>query len=226
MTGALALACFVKVLGIVLLGLPRTEMALRAHECGWLMRVPMLVLAALCLAIGLGPWWIWPAIARAAQAWRPTGIELPLPPSLVTLGAWHVTLVILGALAAAAIWLRSRRNGIRRAVTWDCGYDAPTPRMQYTVGSFAGIVTHWFAWVLRPQRHADPPTGLFPARASHVEHSSETVLQYVVEPAARAVLVISMAARRLQHGRLQAYIFYLVAGLAALALLAVAGGVR
>ena len=45
MTGALALACFVKVVGIVFLGLPRTDAVARAHECGWLMRVPMLVLA-------------------------------------------------------------------------------------------------------------------------------------------------------------------------------------
>ncbi len=54
LTGALALACFVKVCGVVFLGLPRSEAALRAHECGWRMRVPMLVLGALCVAIGFG----------------------------------------------------------------------------------------------------------------------------------------------------------------------------
>jgi len=35
---------------------------------------------------------------------------------------------------------------------------------------------------------------------------------------------ISAEVRRLQHGRLQAYIFYLLVGLAALAVLAVIGG--
>jgi len=55
MTGALALACFVKVCGVVFLGLPRTDAAQRAHESGWFMRAPMLVLATLCVAIGLAP---------------------------------------------------------------------------------------------------------------------------------------------------------------------------
>src|SRR5205823_2160773 len=35
-TGALALACFVKVCGVVFLGLPRSKIAERAHESGWL----------------------------------------------------------------------------------------------------------------------------------------------------------------------------------------------
>jgi len=40
------------------------------------------------------------------------------------------------------------------------------------------------------------------------------------------VLRISTAVRHLQQGRLQSYILYLVAGLAALAVLVVLGGVR
>jgi hypothetical protein len=35
-----------------------------------------------------------------------------------------------------------------------------------------------------------------------------------------------MAVRRLQHGRVQSYIFYLLLGLAALAILAVMGGAK
>jgi hydrogenase-4 component B len=226
MTGALALACFVKVCGIVFLGAPRSELRADAHEGGWRMRVPMLALAALCLAIGLAPALLWPAVAAATRAWRAEGPEPALPASLVTLGAWHVALVALGGIAAAALWQRARHNGIGRAVTWDCGYAAPTSRMQYTAGSFAGIITGWFAWILRPQRHSQPVTGFFPARASHEEHTPETVLERVVAPAAGIVLLGSAALRRLQHGRLQAYILYLVVGLLGLALLVFAGGAR
>ena len=226
MTGALALACFAKVCGIVFLGLPRTEAAAHAHESSWSMRAPMLALGAACVAIGLVPALLWPAIARAAHAWQPLGTELPLPPSLVALGSWHVALVAVGAAGTLALWERVRRRGVRRAVTWDCGYAAPTPRMQYTAGSFAAIITGWFGWILRPRRTVDPPQGPFPARARYAEHTPETVLEYVVEPAGRAVLVVAGAARRLQHGRLQAYILYLVVGLAAVALLVFAGGPR
>jgi hydrogenase-4 component B len=92
--------------------------------------------------------------------------------------------------------------------------------MQYTAGSFAGIITGWFAWILRPERHLHPPQGPFPARASYSEHTPETVLERIVEPTGRAVMAVATTARRLQHGRLQFYILYLVAGMAALAILA------
>ena len=71
MTGALALACFTKVCGVVFLGAPRTEAAARAQECGPPMRGPMLALAGACVAIGLAPVVFWPAVARAASAWNP-----------------------------------------------------------------------------------------------------------------------------------------------------------
>ncbi|MCW5554617.1 MAG: NADH-quinone oxidoreductase subunit H [Verrucomicrobiae bacterium] len=225
-TGALALACFVKVCGIVFLGTPRTESATRAHESGWLMLGPMAVLGTACAAIGLAPVLFWPAVARASAVWQPLWIDAAPPASLVTVGAGHLALATLGALAAVAVWHRVKRNGVSRTVTWDCGYAAPTPRMQYTAGSFSGIITGWFGWILRPQRHWRPLQGLFPRRASFSEHTPETVLEQVVEPAGSVVLRISTAVRRLQHGRLQAYILYLLIGLAALALLTLLGGAR
>ena len=225
-TGALALACFVKVCGVVFLGLPRSRVAEHVHECGWRMRLPMLVLGAACVAIGLAPILFWPAIAAAATAWQPAlanANALPTVP-LVTLGAFHLALVALVILAAVFLWRRVQHNGVSRAGTWDCGYAAPTPRMQYTAGSFSGIITGWFDWILRPQRHAHLPRAMFPAHADFEEHTSETVLEKVVEPAGSFVMRISAAARRLQHGRVQSYILYLVLGLVALAILAVMGG--
>jgi hydrogenase-4 component B len=226
MTGALALACFVKVCGIVFLGQPRTEDAEGAHECGWLMRVPMLLLGAMCIAIGVVPMLFWPAVLRAARAWTPAGAELPLPPALVTLGTTSLGFMLLAGIAVAFLWLRIRANGVTPAATWGCAYEAPSPRMQYTAGSFASIITGWFGWILRPERHVHLPEGLFPAHASRTEHTPETVLDRVVRPATRVVMALAASARGLQHGRLQAYILYLVVGLAGLALLVFAGGPR
>src|ERR1017187_1229960 len=153
LTGALALACFVKVCGVVFLGLPRSESAMHAHECGWQMRGPMLVLAGLCAAIGLAPALFWPAIANASAAWQPAWVAGAPPAPLITLGSFHIAIAALTTLAVIALWRRVRQNGVERAGTWDCGYAAPTPRMQYTAGSFAGIITGWVGWILRPQRH-------------------------------------------------------------------------
>ncbi|MDD5139773.1 MAG: proton-conducting transporter membrane subunit [Verrucomicrobiales bacterium] len=227
-TGALALACFVKVCGVVFLGLPRGKIAEHVHECGWRMRLPMLVLGAACVAIGLAPILFWPALATAAATWQPALAGANILPSapLVALGAFHLALAALVILAAIFLWRRVQCNGVSRAGTWDCGYAAPTPRMQYTAGSFAGIITGWFAWILRPEQHAHLPKEIFPARSDFAEHTPETVLESVIEPAGSLVMRVSAAVRRLQHGRVQSYIFYLLLGLAALAILAVMGGAK
>ena len=96
--------------------------------------------------------------------------------------------------------------------------------MQYTAGSFAAIITEWFAWILRPVRHEHRPEVTFPASASFAAHTPETVLEHVVAPVGDVVMRLSRAARSLQHGRLQSYLLYLLIGLAALAVLVLFGG--
>src|ERR1022692_2105274 len=226
MTGALALACFIKACGVVFLGAARTNASARAHECGPMMRGPMLALAGSCVAIGLAPLVFWPAVARAASAWNPAWAGLEAPPSLGTIGVANVALTVIAIAAVSLLWRRTRKNGLRRALTWDCGYAAPSARMQYTAGSFAGIITEWFAWILRPLRHRQIPDGAFPADASFEEHTPETVLEQLIEPAGAGALQVAMVARRLQHGRLQAYLLYIVLGLAALAAVVLFGGGR
>ncbi len=223
-TGALALACFIKVCGVVFLGAPRSAAAEHAHECGPAMRGPMLLLALLCVAIGLAPVVFWPAVAHVADLWHPGWTDPAATAPLATLGRCHVALAVLALAAAGWLWHRLGRRAFRRALTWDCGYAAPTARMQYTAGSFAGIITEWFAWILRPERHERRPEEFFPLHAHFNEHTPETVLDHAIAPAGGFVMQVAAVTRRLQHGRLQAYIFYVVLGLAALGLLVVTGG--
>lgn len=223
-TGALALACFVKVCGVVFLGAPRSKEAAHAHECGPAMRGAMLVLAGACVAIGLAPIVFWPAIARAAGAWHPAwaGSEAPAP--LGSLGWVHVGLAVLATAAAWWLWRRVQGRGLKRALTWDCGYVAPSARMQHTAGSFAGIITEWFAFILRPERHEHRPKVVFPRVASLTEHTPETLLERIIEPVGRSVLRGALMARRLQHGRVQSYVLYILIGLAALTAFVLLGG--
>ena len=223
-TGALALACFVKVCSVVFLGAPRTASAAHAHECGWPMRGAMLVLAGGCVAIGLAPIFFWSALVRAIGEWCPAWSKAEAPAPLALLGWAQVALAVVGAGAGWWLWRRVRSHSVSRALTWDCGYAQPTARMQYTAGSFAGIITEWFAWILCPTRHEHRPVEIHPAHANFEEHTPETVLEHVVQPVGGVVMLVSTAARRLQHGRLQAYLLYLVIGLAVLAGLVLTGG--
>ncbi len=218
-TGALALACFAKVCGVVFLGAPRSPAAEHAHESPRPMLTSMLLLGLACAAIGLAPALCWPLLARVLgtwnPAWTPALAQQAAPVPLLSLGWVHVGLCLFALAAAWGLWRFIHRQGLpRRAPTWDCGYAAPTPRMQYTAGSFAGILTEWFAFILRPTVHSQPPLVVLPSHALHRSHTPETVLDHVVLPVAEGVMRVSTWTRRLQHGHLHSYIFYLVVGLA------------
>jgi hydrogenase-4 component B len=226
MTGALSLACFVKVCGVVFLGAPRSDAAARAHESGPMMRGPMLVLAGACVVLGLAPVLFWPVLAGVAPAWRPDWSDPVAPAPLLMLGNMHLVLAAVAGLAAWWLWRRVNRLGLVRSFTWDCGYARPTARMQYTAGSLAATITEWFAWILRPTVHDQRPEAVLANSASHRTHTPETVLEHIVEPAGGVVMLLSTTVRRRQHGRVQSYLFYLLLGVAVLAAVVLAGGGR
>jgi len=128
-TGALVLATFVKANAIVFLGAPRTKAARTAHESGVWMRAPMVGLALLCAVIGLTPLVAWPAISRALKSWHPAWTATEPPAPLETLSALNITLAGILFVAVAFLVWRVQRNGVRRGLTWDCGYAEPTARM-------------------------------------------------------------------------------------------------
>lgn len=224
-TGALSLAAFIKASATIFLGAPRTSYAQHAHEAGPWMRGPMLVLAAACLALGSAPLLIWPAVIRAIETWQPRWADAMPSAPLPLLGPTQVCVAVIALTAALVLWTRSRRRGLKRVGTWDCGYELPTSRMQYTSGSFAAIATGWFRWILQPDVRLRRPRGIFPDAATRMDRVPETVLEKGIQPVGGIIMRVSTAVRRLQHGRLQFYIAYLVAGLLGLTALVAAGGI-
>ena len=224
MAGAIAVASFTKTCAMIFLGAPRTQMAAKAHECSIGMRVPMLALAGGCVMIGLAPALLWPLLLRAVGSWSPVANAVVNTPPLATLGMVHLGLAVLIFVVVAVLWRKIRQVGLVRGPTWDCGYSAPTVRMQYTSASFAGIVSGWFGWILQPARKLRKPHGAFPGEALDISRVPETVLEHLIVPSGKAFLQVAAVARRLQHGRLQLYILYVVVGLVFAGILVLAGG--
>jgi hydrogenase-4 component B len=232
-TGALAVACFVKVIGIVFLGEPRTAAAREAHESPRLMLAPMAVLAIACAVIGVAPGLIAPALGRAVAVWagRPLA-GAAAGPSLAGLAPLGWISVSAAAVVGAGLFMvalvmpvcRRARKRQPALPTWDCGFGASSPRLQYTASSFAEIVTSRFAWALRPQIHAPRIDRLFAAPASFHTHVDDTVLDAVVRPAGRLALLVSAWFRSLPGGQLQRYIVYILVVLVPLLIWALAGG--
>jgi hydrogenase-4 component B len=226
MAGALAMASFAKAGAMIFLGAPRTQIAAHAHECGMGMRGPMLALAGLCVTIGLAPALFWPVVARVVASWHPAWVIVEAPAPIATLGSVHVALAILVLGAAVWLWRKAHANGLQRGLTWDCGYATPAARMQYTSASFGGIVASWFGWILQPERRLRRPRGQFPTEAIRLERIPETVLERIIGPVVTVIMQVSTLVRQLQHGRLQFYILYVLAGLIVLGVLVMMGGAQ
>ena len=213
--GGLAAACFARAFGIAFLGEPRSADAERTHETTASMRAPLLALAAICLAIGLGAGAavriMEPAVAMLSGTAAESSARVPaqwlFPP------ACGAALLLLLALAGGLAFLRRRLlagRPIRKTVTWDCGYAAPTASMQYTAMGFAQPLTHGAAAILRPQVANRPPEGIYPAAAAFRSDTPDIARKDVFDPLFRKTADLLGRLRWLQQGRVHWYVLYIV----------------
>ena len=214
--GGLAAVCFTKAVGATFLGEPRTRAAAEAREAGPGMWVPQLVLAGLCVVRGLcGAAALWrgvPAVGvMVGRGWEPAVVSAlaEARPVLWWVGGAGALLVGVSAL----FWLIRRRvlrdRATTEAVTWDCGYRAPTARMQYSATSFSLPVVTLFRAVVRRRGTLTVPHGLFPATASAQGRVDDLVGRYLFRPLCVGMVRAAERLRWLQHGRNQLYILYI-----------------
>jgi len=215
LVGALAVACFVKVYAAVFLGTARTRLPHEAHESAPAMLGPMYVLAGCCAVIGLAPMAVRPVLDRAVASFDPdaasSGLSRLAPLSSVSIAA---SALVFG-MGALFLWVRRREAAIpsAEASTWDCGYAAPTARMQYTSSSFAALVVGLFAPILRPERHTPKVVGLFPGTAHFESHVPDVVLDKAILPSIGVVERALASFRWIQRGSVHVYIVYIFAAL-------------
>ena len=216
LVGALAVACFVKAFSAVFLGAPRTPGAAAVtSDASLSMRVSMGSLVLACAGIGL-----WPAgaarlcrgVAGVLLLGRPgTGADADL-------GALGVVPLVLAAVLALAAVAAARWSArARRTTTWDCGYAAGGPRIQYTASSFAQILVGLFRWAVFPDVHRPRVQGAFPAAGERFEsHAPDPVLDRLLLPALARGRAFLGLFRVIQAGRVQTYLLYIVVTLVAL----------
>ncbi len=219
--GALAAACFAKAYGTVFEGSPRTAAAAAAHESPRSLLVPMGVLAGACALIGLAPMLLAPALDRVVAALSEGTQVQPLSrlahlPSLSLLA-----LVLLGSAFLLWRWLRplDPRGSLP---TWDCGYAAASPRMQYTASSFADGLVGGLRWVLWPRSHGGKVTGCFPIDRPYESHVPDLVLDRLADPAFRSLSGGATLLRFFQGGKVHIYLLYVLLTLLTLLLWMVA----
>jgi hydrogenase-4 component B len=236
LTAALAAACFVKAFGISFLGLPRSEEAGRATEAPRSMQAGMGILAAGCVAAGLGATWF----LRVFDAITAQTIGATAGPGLVTgngfvlaTGAHSgtaspmgiaVLLVVLSGLPAVFWFAWGRASRRTTGPTWDCGLPGLTAANQYTATGFSKPIRMIFAALYRPRReiHADYEISPFYPTAIHFESEIEPAFEKrFYDPLQEWLLRVARRMRLLQAGSIHAYLAYIFVALILLLLFGV-----
>ncbi len=217
--GALAAVVFTRLLGVALLGEPRSAGAAHAHEGGPLLVVPLVLLGAANVAVALFPAQAVALVAPAAAVVLgvPAGdVSAALAPAAATLaGPMRVGIAVL-VVAAAALLAGSRRALSRREVrassTWGCGFSQESARVQYTAASFSELASASVSpRVLRPTVAVEHPAGPFPPAASFAMEADDPARARVFEPAFARAAEWFGRLRRFQQARLNLQLLFTVA---------------
>jgi formate hydrogenlyase subunit 3/multisubunit Na+/H+ antiporter MnhD subunit len=211
--GGLAAACFAKAFGIVFLGEPRSRNAADAHEAKPLMLAPMLALAAGCTALGFLGFCIVPAMAGVVSAvlgFNAAGELAAAGGYLGSIAAGSLALLLLAAALAGLRRLLLSGREVGSSVTWDCGYGAPSARMQYSASSFAQPITDLFKMFLRTEKHLRLSGQYFPGPGAFKTHTRDMVYAHVYRPLFLGVKRLSARFAVLQHGSMHLYVLYIV----------------
>jgi len=223
--GGLASACFVKAYGIVFLGAPRTAAVEAAHPAPAGMRAAMIIGALLCVAIGIWPEYAFRLVERPALLMAGTASAAdPILAALVPITRVALSLFALAGLLALVRRALLRRREAPIEATWGCGYEAPSPRMQYTASSFADPVLVPFEGVLHRSVHEEAPHGYFPREAHYEVHSGDIAGEQIIVPAIEKLVAVLGKLRAIQQGRVQMYLVYIFVTLVGVFLWQLPGG--
>jgi hydrogenase-4 component B len=210
-TAALALLCFAKVVGLVLLGTPRRAECAAAVDPPVGMRAGMALLALMCVALGLLPGLVLPTLAglapgahgavlaRGAGLLVPgTGSYLPLP---VALALALLTTVLAG--------VRGKRRSAP-APTWACGQPL-VGELRWSSAAFTKPLRLVLEALLRPRRAIEVSRGGGMVQSITYTGDVPSLLDTTLyEPTVRFGLRAAAAARRLQSGNVRTYAAYLL----------------
>lgn len=210
--GGLASFCFTKVVGIVFLGEPRTQMARLANEGGLTMMVPLVFLAGACLVIGIFPAsFIELAFAGLSDITLLSQVNTAL---VETVGAN----LALGSRLFLAIFffvflcrkLLYWRKEITAGPTWGCGFTKATTRIQYTGTSYVRSVVGFFRPFALIRETDVRLKRIFPERTIYESRVDDIAEGAMNRGLALPLLTVLGKLRWIQHGNVQLYIGYII----------------
>lgn len=225
-SGALAVASFVKFFGISFLGLPRSSQASHAKEVPGVMNVGIGILVSLCLFIGLFPILILIVIDKVIINLMGTSLISQLKGGLLvafypidisgnTISPLVMLIIITGVILIALFLIRviGGKYIERKYGTWDCGFEALNSRMQYSATGFSKPINIAFKLLFRPSRKikvTGKNTEYHPESIEYATSSESIFEKYIYNLAFGKIQNIAKKIKyRVQTGNIRNYLLYI-----------------
>lgn len=214
LTGALAAACFVKVYGVAFLGRPRTQHIKHARDPNFGMLFSMGFLALLCLLFGIFPTLVInvmnviPASLIGSKLAN-TGNWLWLIPISSNTASYSALIVcisipLLWGLSFLFLRFRYKRNQIKIAEPWECGFGAINAHMQYSSTAFAMPIRRVFKGTWKVTESVAKTKDGF----SYSLTIEDWSWKYIYVPLEHFITIVSRFISRIQGGNIRFYLAY------------------
>jgi len=231
LTLGLASATFVKLFGISFLSRPRSRAAEEATEAPRSMIAGMTIAGSMCVVLGVPPFVATSVIASAfgfdmglVSYFAPFG---PLTVGYAADGLRSVSslsmptvLVLIGSAGAALLGFvtvagSGRKTVTRRYTTWEGGFGALDERTEYTATSLSQPIRTVFKSFFRPHTSVkrefySDSNRLIKRSVSVTSETREVFEDYLYSPSLRAAVAVLDRVRRLQTGKINAYLLYIM----------------
>ncbi len=233
-TGALAVTCFVKAYGITFLGAARSDVAANAKEVPAPMRIAMVVLAVICIFLGIGAPLVVPALTQAAAVIAgqaaidsASGAMLVNPVIDATISTPLLAVLLIAAVFIPWGIIKAKSTGgvSEEPDPWACGYypSADMPLVANSVG--AQVKMFWHPLYAMRDGLASQAPGY--ARAfKGIQNWAYKVQNWgdflLVDPIAKFVDATAKLSSKLEGGDFRVYICYIVVALVVFLVLAIA----
>ncbi|MDD4970366.1 MAG: proton-conducting transporter membrane subunit [Paludibacter sp.] len=214
MIGGLAMMCFTKAFGVVFLGNPRHTFQHEVREVSFLQIAPLYFIAALIVFIGLFPGIFLDLLVKPVQlftgvrqlpfaSFQGNGIEALLS---VSRASWYLVIMVLILLGVRMLVMRKRTVTV--LPTWNCGYTAPTAKIQYTASSFVKTYSQLFGMVFLIFKKEKEAEGIFPTTAHLETRPYDKIEKWLIDYPITNLKLFLGRFRFVQNGKLQFYILY------------------
>jgi hydrogenase-4 component B len=210
--GGLAMLCFTKAFGIIFLGNERHPYPEPVTETGFSRLFPKYIAAGMIILIGIVPQWFIYFITNPVQLFTGQLSAVPQGTNFIAM-LQQVSLAVCSFifLALLIFWIRKIAVAGKQtatAPTWGCGYEAPSPKLQYTANSFVRSYRKLVRPLLIMNKKENDLAGIFPNPVHSETQPYDKLEAVLIDIPIKHIRGFMGRFRFLQNGNPQYYILY------------------